>query len=294
MISNRSSTLLLALSVAHILGFSLASPAASQEGNKSASADNSFKGVVAPARSYDIAPPFDGQVIKIHFVPGQFVEKGALLFTMDTTKENLELERDQAALLRAEAQLRIAEFAFKNASELRKKNVVSERQYVEAEAQRDIAAAAAAQARVQVKADEIKIKELKRYAPFSGIMSRSTVAEGAHLIREARENTGMATITELDPIQVKAWIPYEVYVDHLQLLKLGGQTLDRTEAMNRIEVFLALPNGEKYPHVGRISGGGYEFDPKTQVMEVMVEFPNPGLLLRPGLAVTLQGRVKPN
>ena len=59
-------------------------------------------------------------------------------------------------------------------------------------------------------------------------------------------------------------------------------------------MFLTLPNGPKYPHVGRISGGGYEFEPNTQAMEVMVEFPNPGLLLRPGLNVTLNGRVKPN
>jgi RND family efflux transporter MFP subunit len=262
--------------------------------NSDSPPESGFKGIVAPARSYDIAPPFDGQVIKIHFIPGQWVEKGALLFTMDTTKETLELERDQAILLRAEAQLRIAELAFKNNATLRKKNVVSERQYVDSEAQRDIAAATVAQARVQVKADEVKIKESKRYAPFAGIISRSTVAEGAHLIRMARENTGMATITELDPIQVKAWVPYEVYVDHLKLLTLGSKTLDRTEAINRIEVFLKLPNGEKYPHVGKISGGGYEFDPTTQVMEVMVEFPNPRLLLRPGLAVTLQGRVKPD
>ena len=42
----------------------------------------------------------------------------------------------------------------------------------------------------------------------------------------------MATITELDPIQVKATIPYDVYVDHLKLLTLDGKTLDRTEAMN--------------------------------------------------------------
>jgi len=51
---------------------------------------------------------------------------------------------------------------------------------------------------------------------------------------------------------------------------------------------------ERNIRIGKLAGGGYEFDPKTQVMEVMAEFPNPGLLLRLGLAVTLQGRVKPN
>lgn len=266
----------------------------SAQAQQDGGAPGEFKGIVAPARSYDIAPPFDGQVLKIHFVPGQFVQKGELLFTLDTTKEDLELERDKAILLRAEAELRIAELAFKNNVELRKKNVVSERQYLESEAKKDIASATVVQAQVQVKGDEVKIRELKRYAPFSGIMSRPTVAAGAHLIRMARENTGMATITELDPILVKAWVPYEVYVNHLNLLKLEGQPFDRNQAADRVEVLLTLPTGEKYPHAGKIAGGGYEFDPTTQVMEVMVEFPNPGLLLRPGLSVRLQGRVKPN
>jgi len=251
-----------------------------------------FKGIVAPARSYDLAPPFDGQVIKIHFVPGELVEKGALLFTMDTTKENLERDRDLAIQKKAEAALRIAEVVVSNNAELRKKDVVSERKFLEAEAQRDIAAADAEQAAVQVRADDIKIKEMKLYAPFAGIMSRSTVAEGAHLIKQAREQTTMATITELDPIFVKAEVPYEGYTNYLKLLT-PGEDFNRTKAMDRIEIILTLPNGEKLPQVGKIAGGGYEFDPVTQVMEVMVEFPNPNLLLRPGLQVTLSAKLKP-
>jgi RND family efflux transporter MFP subunit len=278
-----------ALWVGAIVSITSLEPAFAQ--GRSENASGTFKGIVAPARSYDIAPPFDAQVVKIHFIPGQFVEKGALLFTLDTTKEELELDRDRARLLRAEAKLRVAEVILKSNTELRKKNVISERQFVELEASRDVAAADLAEAQVQVHGDEVKIRELKRYAPFAGIMSRSTVAEGAHLIRQARENTGIATITELDPIQVKANVPYEVYADHLKLL---SKSLDRKEALDRIEVFVTLANGEKLPQVGRISGGGYEFDPKTQEMEVMVEFPNPGLLLRPGLAVTLTGRLRPN
>jgi membrane fusion protein, multidrug efflux system len=284
----RVSSLTIALSAVSWLGS--AHLAASQDRSDGTSGANSFKGIVAPARSYAIAPPFDGQVIKIHFVPGQYVEKGALLFTLDTANEELELERDQARLLRVEAQLRIAELVLKNNTELRKKNVVSERQFVESEAQRDVAAAAVAEARVQVRGDEMRIKEMKRYAPFAGIMSRASVAEGAYVIKQ----TGMAMVTELDPIEVTARVPYEVYAEHLKLLKYDGKFLNPKEAMERIEVFVTLPNGEKLPQIGKISGGGYEFDPNTQVMEVMVDFPNPGLLLRPGLAVKLQARVKSN
>jgi RND family efflux transporter MFP subunit len=265
-----------------------APPASSQDSNEGNSDDQGFKGIVAPARSYDIAPPFDGQVIEIHFKPGEYVEKGKLLFTLDTKKEELELERDKAQLLRAEAQLRIAEVTLKKNQELCKKNVVSELHCLELEAQRDIAAAAVAEADIQVRGDETKITETKLYAPFSGVMSRSAVAEGAHL----SEQTSMATISELDPILIMAYVPYQVYAEHLQLLE-PGETFDRSNALGGIEVFVTLPTGQKLPQVGKLAGGGYEFDPQTQVMEVLVEIPNPNLLLRPGLAVTLDARRKP-
>ena len=99
------------LSVVSLCGY--APLASSQDSNEGNSDEHGFKGMVAPARSYDIAPPFDGQVIEIRFKPGEYVEKGQLLFTLDSTKAELELERDKAQLLRAEAQLRIAEVILK-------------------------------------------------------------------------------------------------------------------------------------------------------------------------------------
>jgi len=128
------------LSVVSLCGH--AAPASSQDGNEGNSSEHGFKGIVAPARSYDIAPPFDAQVIEIHFTPGEYVEKGKLLFTLDSKKEELELERDKALLLRADAELRIADVTLNKNKELCKKNVVSELHCLELEAQKDIAAAA--------------------------------------------------------------------------------------------------------------------------------------------------------
>jgi RND family efflux transporter MFP subunit len=265
-----------------------APPASSQNSNEGDSDNHGFKGIVAPARSYDIAPPFDGQVIEIHFKPGEYVEKGKLLFTLDTTKEELELERDKAQLLRADAQLRIADVTLNKNKELCKRNVVSELHCLELEAQRDIAAAAVAEAGVQVRSDEIKIAQTKLYAPFDGVMSRPTVAEGAHL----SEQTSMATISELDPILIKASVPYQVYAEQLQLME-PGETFNWGKALDSIEVSVTLPTGQKLPQAGKVAGGAYEFDPQTQVMEVLVQIPNPNLLLRPGLAVTLDAHRKP-
>ena len=274
------------LSVVSLCGH--AAPASSQDGNEGNSENHGFKGIVAAARSYDIAPPFDAQVIEIHFKPGEYVEKGKLLFTLDSKKEELELERDKALLLRADAELRIADVTLNKNKELCKKNVVSELHCLELEAQKDIAAAAVAEAGVQVRSDEIKIADTKLYAPFAGVMSRPMVAEGARL----DEQTSMATLSELDPILIKASVPYRVYAEQLQLME-PGETFNWGKALDSVDVSVTLPTGEKLPQVGKVTGGAYEFDPQTQVMEVLVEIPNPNLLLRPGLAVTLDAHRKP-
>jgi membrane fusion protein (multidrug efflux system) len=266
-----------------------AAKASAEDAGQANSGDQSFKGIVAPARSNDIAPPFDGQVVEIHFKPGEYVDKGRLLFTLDSKKEELALERDKAELLRAEAELRIAEVTLSKNKELCKKNVVSQLHCLELEAQRDIAAAAVAEAGVAVRGDEIKIADTKLYAPFAGVMSRPAVAEGARI----DEQTTMATISELDPILIKAYVPYRIYAENLKLLE-PGQSFNRGDALNRIEIKVTLPTGETLPVTGKLAGGGYEFDPETQAMEVLVEIGNPDLLLRPGLAVTLEANRKPD
>ncbi len=266
-----------------------AATASAEDAGQANPGDQSFKGIVAPARSNDIAPPFDGQVVEIHFKPGEYVDKGRLLFTLDSKKEELALDRDKAELLRAEAELRIAEVTLKKNQELCKKNVVSELHCLELEAQRDIAAAAVAEAGVAVRGDENKIADTKLYAPFAGVMSRPAVAEGARI----DEKTTMATISELDPILIKAYVPYRIYAEHLKLLE-PGQSFNRGDALNRIEIKVTLPTGETLPQTGTLAGGGYEFNPETQAMEVLVEIGNPSLLLRPGLAVTLEAKRKPD
>jgi hypothetical protein len=64
------------------------------------------------------------------------------------------------------------------------------------------------------------------------------------------------------------------------------------QGAEQVEFVLVLPNGDKYPHKGRIVAGNYEFSPTAQTVEVTVEFANPDLLLRPGLNVTLQSSIR--
>lgn len=176
----------------------------------------------------------------------------------------------------------------KGTQSLRTRNVASERQFLEAEVARDIAAAGLAQARTKEQMSELNLKEMKLYAPISGIVGSPSVREGTYITKVARGQSGLFQITQLDPIVVVGRVPYDIYAKRREVLKTDEKTKER------LELTLVLPGGEKFLHTGRVIGGGHEFDQASQTIEMRAEFPNPDYLLRPGLNVTLQSRIKSN
>jgi membrane fusion protein (multidrug efflux system) len=245
-----------------------------------------YKGTVAAALEGEVAPRLDGLLSKIHFTAGQFVKKGDLLFEFAARNSELALVLAQADQQQAEAQLRLAEVGLQNAQTLRSRDVASEKQLLEAEAQRDIAAAKAKQAGVNVQMAEIALAQMKLYAPISGVISRPFIREGAYITKEARDQTRLAIVVQLDPIHVVGQAPVDKYFQR-------GEKLTSLElAADRREFGLVLPTGDKYPHKGRLVAASYEFNPATQTVDVIAEFPNPDYLLRPGLNVTLQSLVR--
>jgi RND family efflux transporter MFP subunit len=245
-----------------------------------------YEGTVAAAREVEVAPRLDGLLSEVNFVAGQFVKKGDPLFAFAAKSNELSLALAQASLKQAEAQLRLAEVDLKNKQTLRARNVASEMQYLEAEAQRDIAAAKVDEARANAQLAKIALQQMKLYAPIAGIISRPLVNEGTYITKETREQSRLATIVQLDPINVVGRAPALIYFARGELPKSLEQTAEQRE------FYLVLPTGDKYPYKGRLVAGAYEFDPATQTTEVTVEFPNPDYLLRPGLNVTLQSSMR--
>src|SRR5215472_8009885 len=160
-----------------------------------------YKGLVAAAREVEIAPRLDGLLSKIDFTAGQVVKKGDLLFEFASKSNELSLALSQATLKQAEAQLGLAEVNLKNKKTLRARNVGSEMQLLETLAQRDIAAAKVEEARANAAIAEIALQQMKLYAPISGIISRPLIKEGA------RDQSRLATIVQLDPINVIGQAP---------------------------------------------------------------------------------------
>lgn len=245
-----------------------------------------FEGVVRAARAADVSPRFDGLVKTINFTAGDIVKKGQLLVQLLTLEQDYLLKSDKANLARAAAELKLAQAELERSRVLQKKDVASKAQLDVAEAKRDVAAANHASAATQVEMREIIIREFSLYAPFDGIISEPFVNEGAYITKEARDASRLATVTQLDPIHVVTEVPYSVYA--ARHARLGSH-----EAMKeRIVVRLILPDGNEYPHQGKIVSGAFAFDEKTQKISSIAEFPNPNRLLRPGLRVTVRSMIR--
>ena len=184
--------------------------------------------------------------------------------------------------------MQLAEVKLNNKQTLRARNVASEMEFLESQAQRDIAAAKVEEARANVGLAEEDLKKMKLYAPISGIITRPLIKEGAYITKETRDQSRLATIVQLDPIDVIGQAPVAMYFQR-------GTTLKSLEqAAEQRDFELVLPTGDKYPHKGRLVAGAYEFNPATQTTEITVEFANPDYLLRPGLNVTLQSSIREN
>lgn len=242
-----------------------------------------YKGTVAAAREVEVAPRLDGLLLKINFTAGQLVKQGDLLFEFAPQDNELSIALAQARQKQADAQLRLAEVKLSKARALRTRKD-SELQLLEAEAERDLAAGRADEARANVQLAELALQQTKLYAPISGIISRPLVHEGTYITKETRDQSRLATIVQLDPIDVVGQAPAAMYFQRGEILTSLEQTAQRREFR------LVLPNGDKYPHQGRAVAGSYEFNAETT--EVTAEFPNPDYLLRPGLNVTLQSSIR--
>src|SRR5262245_59664002 len=152
--------LLATLTLAALSSGSVAQAPAQQQG---APEILEYKGIVTAAREAEVAPRLDGLLSKINFTAAQVVNKGDLLFEFASKSNELSLALAQANLKQAEAQLGLAEVNLKNKQTLRARNVGSEMELLEMQAQREIAAAKVEEARANAAIAEIALQQTKLY-----------------------------------------------------------------------------------------------------------------------------------
>jgi membrane fusion protein (multidrug efflux system) len=228
----------------------------------------------------EVRPQVGGILKERLFREGAEVKAGAPLYRIDPASYDAEVERAQAALAKAEANLATAKVKAARYEELAAINFVSQDARDEVavalkQAEADVAAGRAALQTARINRGYTTVT-----APISGLIGRSALTPGA--LVTANQATALATIQQLDPIYV------DVTQSSADLLRLRRELASgrlKSAGTDQARVRLLLEDGSAYPLEGRLQFSEVSVDPASGSVTLRAVFPNPKQQLLPGMYV---------
>ena len=217
-------------------------------------------GTVVAVQGVTLSADLPGVVHEITFESGSWVKQGQVLVRLDTSQE-------KAQLAAAEAQADLANMNLDRAKDLRGKNVISQAEYDNWEAEAKKAVATAESYRAMIARKTI-------VAPFAGRLGIRQVNLGQYLAG----GDPIVPLQSLDPIYVNFSVPQQAVTS----LKVGD------------EVNVTIEGLEGLAATGKITAINSLINPDTRNVEVQASFKNPDGTLRPGMFASVQVMGKAN
>jgi multidrug efflux system membrane fusion protein len=236
-------------------------------------------GAVRALNNVLVRPQVDGKLISINFVEGQDVKKGDVLCEIDPVIYKAQFDQAVAKKAQDEALLANQRLDLIRYQQLAATNAGSKQQY-------DTQHAVIAQQEALVEADQAAIDNAratlgyaKVIAPISGRTGLRQVDQGN--IVHASDATGVAVITQLQPIAVLFSLPQQ------QIVRVNEASAKGTLA---VDVF--GNDGTTVVDTGKLAGIDNQVDPTTGTLKLKAEFPNDKLQLWPGQFVNVRLRIE--
>lgn len=239
-------------------------------------------GRAVAANSTAIRPRVGGIVTEILYQPGKTIEAGIPMFRIEDTTYQANLASAEAQVASAEAQVTQAQAAFDRTQQLLGSGT-TQAQAETARAALDQATAAVQSAEASLTLSRAELDWTTVNSPISGIASVSEVSIGD--LVTAGQTDAMATVTQLDPIEVDMYEPSSRFLSVLD--DIGNGNLRLNDALNAT---LTLENGREYQAVGELVAPGVIVSTSTGSIDTRFRFENPDNLLLPGMF--LRGQVE--
>lgn len=228
----------------------------------------------------DIRPQVSGKLEARLFTEGSTVDAGQPLYQIDRAPYQAAFDGAAAILQNAQDNLALAEGKAKRYAELLNQFAISKQDYDSVQAAYKQAATIVAQQKASLDNAQFNLDNTIIRSPIAGYIGRSFMTPGT--LVTAYQTNALATVESLNPI----YVDIAVSSNRLTALKQKLATNQRLgNGSTAAHVQLQLDDGTTYPLEGKLPFTNITFDKDAGKVLLRALFPNPKLLLSPGMNV---------
>lgn len=237
-----------------------------------------------------VKPNVAGNIIQRYYTEGSVVKQGQPLFQIDPAPFQADLDKAKADLSTAIAQETKVQQDFVRAQNLLAGKVISVQEFQNQQQnyQAMVAQVAAKQAAVQ--SAQVNLDFTKVVAPIDGLAGLANYEVGTYVSSSSQQP--LTTIVAIDPIKVVFQVGQD---DYLSLIagSLNNPSLaeEQKKEDRQAGMQMVLSDGTIYPQKGTFRAANNQISTQTGSITVEGNFPNPGMLLKPGLFARVNATV---
>lgn len=244
---------------------------------------NELPGRIEAIRVAEVRARVPGIVLKRSFREGTDVQAGAVLFQIDPAPYQAAVNSAQAALAKAEVNLKQTSLKAERYTPLVEINAISQQEYEDVVTAKKQAEADVAAAKAAVETASLNLGYATVTSPIAGRVGRAMVTEGA-LVGQGTA-TELATVQQLNRVYVNIT---QSSSDYLKLKEAMSRGQLKNVGNGSASVRLVMEDGSLYQHAGKLLFSDLTVDQSTNTILLRAEFPNPDRALLPGMYVRTQ------
>jgi RND family efflux transporter MFP subunit len=239
-----------------------------------------YTGRLDAVESVEVRARVSGLIESAPFQEGTNVKKGDLLFTIDARPYQADLDKAQAQIAAAEAQIRYWQAETDRLAALKTQGAGSDIEFLQARQNLESNQAARASAIAATEAARLNVEWCRVTAPIDGRISNKVVTPGNLVNGGAGQATLLTTVVSQDPIYCYINADEASVLKYAELAREGKRVSARYA---KIPTFMSVASETGFPHEGVVDFVDNRIDPNTGTVRGRGVFPNSDGFLQPGM-----------
>jgi membrane fusion protein, multidrug efflux system len=225
----------------------------------------------------DIYPKISGYLLKQNYKDGGVIKAGQLLFQIDPREYQAALDQALGDLAQKKADNKKNQQDLGRYTPLYQQQIISREEFDHADQAARASAASVKAAEGVVESARLNLEWCQVTSPIDGIAGIAKAQVG-NLVSPT---TLLTSVSQLDPIKVTFPISEREYLHYADRIKIHAVEGHLPPDSPQLQMILA--DGSTYKYPGHFYATNRQVNIQTGTVKVQGLFPNPDLLLRPGL-----------